>query len=95
MQGGFLFAVQNCDSDDFDAVICDINMPQLGGVDFYRQLELNHPELARRVMFCSGGVFGEEAQEFIESTRNPVLHKPVEPQVLLDALSGFLSRGAA
>lgn len=83
------------DSDDFDAVICDINMPQLGGVDFYRQLELNHPELARRVMFCSGGVFGEEAREFIESTRNPVLHKPVEPQVLLDALSGFLNRSSA
>jgi len=83
------------ESDDFDAVICDINMPQLGGVDFYRQLELNHPELARRVMFCSGGVFGEEAREFIESTRNPVLHKPVEPQVLLDALAGFLNRSSA
>lgn len=80
------------DSDDYDAVICDINMPQLGGVDFYRQLELNHPELARRVMFCSGGVFGEEAREFIESTRNPVLHKPLEPRALLDALSGFLNR---
>jgi len=80
------------ESDAFDAVICDINMPQLGGVDFYRQLELTHPELARRVVFCSGGVFGEEAREFIESTRNPVLHKPLAPQVLLDALSGFLNR---
>lgn len=80
------------DSDDFDAVICDINMPQLGGVDFYRQLELNHPELARRVVFCSGGVFGEEAREFIESTRNPVWHKPLEPQALLDALASFLNR---
>ncbi len=78
-------------SDDFDAVICDINMPQLGGVDFYRQLELNHPELARRVVFCSGGVFGEEAREFIESTRNPVWHKPLEPQALLDALASFLN----
>jgi len=83
------------DSDDFDAVICDINMPQLGGVDFYRQLELNHPELARRVMFCSGGVFGEEAREFIESTRNPMLHKPLEPQALLDALSAFLKGRAS
>lgn len=80
------------DGADFDAVICDINMPQMGGVDFYRQLELNHPELARRVVFCSGGVFGEDAREFIESTRNPVLHKPLEPQALLDALSGFLDR---
>lgn len=80
------------DSDDFDAVICDINMPQLGGVEFYRQLELNHPELARRVVFCSGGVFGEEAREFIESTRNPVWHKPLEPQALLDALASFLNR---
>jgi CheY-like chemotaxis protein len=80
------------ESEGFDAVICDINMPQLGGVDFYRQLELTHPELARRVVFCSGGVFGEEAREFIESTRNPVLHKPLAPQALLDALSGFLNR---
>lgn len=80
------------DCDDFDAVLCDINMPQLSGVDFYRQLELTHPELARRVVFCSGGVFSEADREFIESTRNPVLHKPLAPQVLLDALSGFLNR---
>lgn len=75
---------------NFDAIICDVNMPHLGGVDFYQALELSHPELARRVVFCSGGVFGEDTREFIESTRNPVLHKPVSAQALLGALSGFL-----
>lgn len=75
---------------NFGAIICDVNMPHLGGVGFYQALELSHPDLARRVVFCSGGVFGEETREFIEATRNPVLHKPLSPQALLDALSGFL-----
>jgi CheY-like chemotaxis protein len=78
------------DAGRFDAVICDVNMPELSGVDFYRRLELKDPDLARRVVFCSGGVFGEATREFIEATRNPVLHKPLTPEALLDAVGAFL-----
>lgn|SRR5690606_25182691 len=76
---------------DFDAVICDINMPVLGGVDFFRQLQLSYPDLAQRLVFCSGGAIGAATLEFIESTQNLVLHKPVSPRILLDTLAGFQS----
>jgi CheY-like chemotaxis protein len=76
----------------FDTVVCDINMPELSGVEFYRHLELHDPDLARRVVFCSGGVLGESTRQFIEATRNPVLHKPLAPQALLDALGSFLQK---
>lgn len=80
------------DGSSFDAVICDVNMPELSGVEFYRRLELRDPDLARRVVFCSGGVFGEATREFIEATRNPVLHKPLAPEALLDAVNRFLHK---
>jgi CheY-like chemotaxis protein len=76
----------------FDAVICDVNMPDLGGVEFYRRLDLKDPDLARRVVFCSGGVLGEASREFIEATRNPVLHKPLAPDALLEAVGSFLQK---
>jgi CheY-like chemotaxis protein len=75
---------------EFDAVICDINMPGIDGAEFYRSLVQEHPQLAPRVVFCSGGIFDETTLEFVESTHNPVLNKPIAPSTLLDAVSSFL-----
>jgi signal transduction histidine kinase/CheY-like chemotaxis protein len=71
----------------FDAVLCDLMMPEMSGAEFHRELLRLDPELADRVVFLTGGAFTEGAREFLERVRNPLLHKPFEPRQLIALLA--------
>jgi CheY-like chemotaxis protein len=60
----------------FDLIVSDLRMPDLDGPGFYRELVERHPKLARRVIFVTGDVLGEEAQKFLEQTSALTLSKP-------------------
>jgi two-component system, cell cycle sensor histidine kinase and response regulator CckA len=71
---------------DFDAVLCDLTMPDVDGVRFYRSLDRIAPQLKGRVIFSSGGAFTRQAEELLSSIDNPLLEKPVESSRLLAAI---------
>lgn len=60
----------------FDLVFCDLMMPELSGMEIYARVSREHPELAERFLFMTGGAFTSAAREFLESVRAPVLEKP-------------------
>jgi nitrogen-specific signal transduction histidine kinase/CheY-like chemotaxis protein len=60
----------------FDVIFCDLMMPNMTGIDFYGALESANPELAKRVVFMTGGAFSASSERFLESVANPVLPKP-------------------
>ena len=66
----------------YDAIVCDVMMPEMTGVQFFQELERSAPELARRTGLMSGGVFSPQAMEFIESRSVELLHKPFERESL-------------
>ena len=70
-------------SADFDAIVCDMLMPGVDGVDVYRRLETHAPHLCGRIIFLTGGVFTERAERFIEQRQVRTLFKPVEPNLLI------------
>lgn len=74
----------------FDAILCDVMMPDMNGVDFYRELERSHPELLPRLLFLTGGVFEAQAQEFIRDHDVTVLRKPVRRRELVEALESVM-----
>src|SRR3954470_9595770 len=39
---------------EYDAVICDLQMPRLRGDEFYRQAKILRPKLAKRFVFITG-----------------------------------------
>ncbi|MBA2663227.1 MAG: PAS domain S-box protein, partial [Bradymonadaceae bacterium] len=41
-------------------ILCDLQMPELSGAQFYRQLLATRPDLAARVIFMTGGAFTNE-----------------------------------
>jgi len=53
----------------FDAILCDVMMPEMSGPQFYEELEPLVPEQARRITFMTGGAFSEEARAFLASAR--------------------------
>ena len=61
----------------FDSIICDLMMPRVDGKSFYEEVRAEHPELAERIVFMSGGAFTPRLRRFAASVLNPVLQKPV------------------
>ncbi len=49
----------------FDLVLCDLTMPEMSGVDIHAWLEQHLPELGKRLMFISGGVFTERNTRYL------------------------------
>jgi two-component system, cell cycle sensor histidine kinase and response regulator CckA len=70
----------------FDVVLCDLLMPEMSGIDLYRILEQQAPELARRVVFLSGGSNTTLAGDFLQEVPNQVLLKPPARLDLLRAI---------
>lgn len=60
----------------FDVLVCDIVMPGMNGVELHERLTESWPELARRMVFVSGGTFTDIAVEFVESAAHRCLAKP-------------------
>jgi signal transduction histidine kinase len=75
----------------FDLVVCDLKMPRLDGMQFYRAMAAATPALARRVIFVTGAVAGTEAERFFEETGCRWLAKPFRLGDLLRAARDALS----
>ena len=79
--------------DHFDAVLCDVMMPDLGGKDLYEAVRRTHSGLERRFIFVSGGAFTTNAREFLETIPNPKLEKPFNEPALRQIVQELVSRG--
>jgi CheY-like chemotaxis protein len=62
----------------FDAIVCDVMMPEMTGTELYRQLAQHHPAQAERMVFITGGTFSGEAARVLEATKRPVVEKPFD-----------------
>ena len=75
---GGVEALALLDSDPgFDSIICDLMMPRVDGKSFYDAVRAEHPQLAERIVFMSGGAFTPRLRRFAAEVSNPVLQKPV------------------
>ncbi len=68
--------------EPFDLVICDLMLPGMSGQAFQEGLAAVRPELARSMIFVTGGAFTDSAEGFLRSTQNAHLVKPFEPEAL-------------
>jgi PAS domain S-box-containing protein len=79
----------------FDAVFCDLMMPETDGVAVWEQLSVQHRALAGRMIFVTGGAVTQRARRFIDSAQPRLLEKPVARGELLAALDQLLGPLAA
>src|SRR5687767_4711880 len=50
----------------YRAIVCDLAMPIVGGIQFYQQLEARDPAQAKRVFFITGSGDSPEAMAFFK-----------------------------
>ena len=75
----------------YDLIVCDLKMPRIDGMQFYRAMAAATPALARRVIFVTGAVAGTDAERFLEETGCRWLAKPFRLGDLLRAARDALA----
>jgi PAS domain S-box-containing protein len=66
----------------YDAILCDLMMPDMTGMELFGVLQRASPALAEGMIFMTGGTFTQEAQAFLNAVPNPRLEKPFETAAL-------------
>ncbi|MBP1634946.1 MAG: zraS 7 [Acidobacteria bacterium] len=84
-------ALARVESRAYDLVVCDLKMPRVDGMEFYRAIATGKPALARRVIFCTGDVVGAEAERFLEESGCRWLAKPFRLADLLRTVREVLA----
>jgi CheY-like chemotaxis protein len=62
--------------EPFDAILCDITMPEMTGGELHDELTRVAPEMAERMVFLTGGAFTKDSMEFLARVKNPRIDKP-------------------
>jgi signal transduction histidine kinase len=76
-------AIERVDARAYDVVICDLKMPRVDGVTFYKHVAASAPTLTRRIVFVTGDVVGTEAERFLDESGCRWLPKPFRLAELL------------
>jgi PAS domain S-box-containing protein len=79
----------------YDAIVCDVMMPEMSGMDFHSELARSRPELAAEVIFLTGGAFTANAREFLNRIENERLDKPFDSHSLRQLVSEKVARASA
>jgi len=72
----------------FDAILCDVNLRGVSGIEVYQRLRTHHPDLAARIIFMTGGAYAADARCFLEGVANPCLDKPFDLDEVLAVVEG-------
>ena len=71
----------------FDAIVCDVMMEGLTGVDVYERIARARPGMEMRIVFVSGGAHTARTRAFLASVPNRCLTKPFAPEGLSSVLA--------
>jgi signal transduction histidine kinase/CheY-like chemotaxis protein len=70
----------------YDAVIADVKMPELSGQELYGRVCQIRPEMARRFIFITGDIDGEDTRQFLDESRCSYFMKPFNLERLTAAV---------
>ncbi|WP_306818081.1 two-component regulator propeller domain-containing protein [Archangium lipolyticum] len=73
-----------------DVILCDLMMPDLTGMDLHAELTAAAPEVARRMVFLTGGAFTPAARAFMDQVQNARVDKPFDPQKLREQVRDWV-----
>ena len=74
----------------YDAIVCDLMMPQITGIELYSAIAKVDPAQARKIIFVTGGAFTETARAFFEETPNPRIEKPFDLKMLRNLVNELI-----
>lgn len=79
-------AIGHVRDSQFDAVLSDIRMPNMDGLQFFDAAVAHDKRYRERFVFMSGDLVRESTREFVSESGCPCLEKPFNMQQVLDLL---------
>jgi signal transduction histidine kinase/CheY-like chemotaxis protein len=79
----------------FDAIVSDVMMPNMTGIELTEELQRIAPDQARRLIFLSGGAFTAQARIRLDELGAPQLEKPVTAKELRACVSRIVAEHIA
>lgn len=71
---------------DYDAIFCDVSMPDVTGIEVFEWVRAQRPALAERFVFMTGGALSEQSQHFLDRVAPRKVPKPFHPKEIYAAL---------
>ena len=71
----------------YDVIFCDLMMPGVDGIEFYRRLQQIAADQLDHVVFLTGGAFSLQARTFLEGVHNLSIDKPFDISELRSLVS--------
>lgn len=94
LAGGGRSALEAAQTRPFDAILMDIQMPDMDGLEATRQIrDRAGPNQATPIIALTGNVFEEDRQSAMAAGFDDYLAKPIRPAALGEALAKHLSTG--
>jgi signal transduction histidine kinase/ActR/RegA family two-component response regulator len=87
-----LAALQVVLADPPDAIVCDLNMPQLRGDELLAELRDRAPQIASRIIFSTGDLQAASGAARFERHGRPCLAKPFDLQVVIQTVRELAAR---
>ncbi len=78
---------------DYDAILCDLRMPDFDGPALFAWLGTHKPHLCARIAFVTGDTLGAAAGGFLARAARPILEKPFVPAELRRLMTELTSSG--
>jgi len=89
--GNGRLALEKIRQTDFDVIISDLKMPDMGGQKLYEAISELKPHLLERMIFSTGDTVNPGTQAFFQETGNPYLSKPFRLEDVDELVSQVLS----
>jgi PAS domain S-box-containing protein len=82
-------------TDFYDAIVTDLKMPGLSGIELHDRLAAVSPESVAKLVMITGDTASPDAAEFVGRLRQPLIQKPFDMRTLADLLDRIVPAAAA
>lgn len=76
----------------FQAIFCDVRMPDMDGIALLAAIEQQIPHLAARLAFVSGDVLHRDVVRIKAASNRPIIEKPFHPQQVRDVAMALIAQ---
>ena len=76
----------------FDLVFCDLRMPEMDGQALYEEVQRDHPQVLKRIVFVTAQANSADYGPFLRETGIPVIEKPFTLSQLRQAVGKMVGQ---
>ena len=83
-------ALEKISTEEYDLVLLDVKLPQIGGIEVYYSIERMSRHLAKKVVLITGDTNGADTQSFLKTTGAKHLTKPFDTNAVKHVVHSIL-----